>query len=218
MLEYMSRHEGPFDHLPGAWPVTVEHGNLVLRPFRARDRAEWEAVRRRNADWLTPWDATTPDPSSAPHSFRAMVRTLNRDAERGGGYPWLLCLRDDDAPVGSSPRIIGQLVVSHVARGAAQSASIGYWIDRDVAGRGLMPQAVAMAVDFLFTRAGLHRIEINIVPRNAPSHRVVDKLGFRHEGVRRNYLHINGAWEDHDAYALTREEVPAQGLLSHLGL
>lgn len=216
MLEYMSRDAGPFDHLSGAWPVTLEHGELVLRPFRARDRDEWDAVRQRNAAWLTPWDATTPDPSRAPRSFREMVRTLNRDAAAGGGYPWLLCLRDDDAPVGARPRIIGQLVVSHVMRGAAQSASIGYWIDRDVAGRGLMPCAVAMVVDYLFSRAGLHRVEINIVPRNGPSHRVVDKLGFRHEGVRRNYLHINGAWEDHDAYALTLEDVPPVGLLAQL--
>lgn len=198
------------------WPVTLEHQNLVLRPFRVSDRLEWEAVRAHNADWLTPWDATTPRRGEAPRSFRQMVGNLNREARRGHGFPWLVCWRGPDAAVDAPARIVGQLVVSSVTRGAAQNASIGYWIDQRVAGRSLMPSAVAMATDFLFTRAGLHRVEINVVPDNQPSHRVVEKLGFRFEGVRQRYLHINGAWADHDAFALTAEEIPDGGLLSRV--
>lgn len=105
-------------------------------------------------------------------------------------------------------RLIGQVTVSQIAYGSLSSAVIGYWISREVAGRGLMPLAVAMAADDCFHTLGLHRIEINIRPENAASLRVVTKLGLRDEGLRRSYLHIQGSWADHRTFALTREEVP----------
>jgi ribosomal-protein-alanine N-acetyltransferase len=75
-----------------------------------------------------------------------------------------------------------------------------------------MPTAVALASDHCFD-IGLHRVEINIRPENMASRRVVEKLGFRPEGMRPALLHIDGAWRDHLAFALTAEEVPG-GLLS----
>ncbi|MGH3660059.1 MAG: GNAT family N-acetyltransferase, partial [Micromonosporaceae bacterium] len=97
--------------------------------------------------------------------------------------------------------------------GSARWAQIGYWIDQAYAGRGIMPTAVALACDHCFFVVGLHRIEINIRPENAASLRVVEKLGFRREGVRPRYLHIDGDWRDHAAYALHAEEVP-EGVLT----
>ena len=82
-----------------------------------------------------------------------------------------------------------------------------------MAGRGVMPTAVAMAFDHLVGTVGLHRVEVNIRPENAASRRVVEKLGFREEGLRPRYLHIDGDWRDHVVYALTAEEVPG-GLLA----
>ncbi|SCD87046.1 ribosomal-protein-alanine N-acetyltransferase [Streptomyces sp. SolWspMP-sol7th] len=93
------------------------------------------------------------------------------------------------------------------------SAHVGYWVDQDIAGRGVMPTAVALAVDHCFFRMGLHRIEVCIRPENGPSRRVVEKLGFREEGLRPRYLHIDGGWRDHLVFALTAEEVP-HGLLT----
>jgi ribosomal-protein-alanine N-acetyltransferase len=92
---------------------------------------------------------------------------------------------------------------------------VGYWIDSAVAGRGIMPIAVAMVCDHGWLTMGLHRIEVNVRPENAPSLRVVDKLGFRYEGLRPRYLHIDGAWRDHVTYALNAEEVPG-GLRARL--
>lgn len=192
-----------------SWPVTLEHGDLVLRPFRRWDQEEWMALRSRNRDWLQPWDATNPVPETGLKSFNEMVRVLNRSGRDGTGLPWLLCLR---TTAGGHPVIAGQLSVSSIVRGSAQSASIGYWIDQAWAGRGIVPTAVALAVDHCFTSLGLHRIEINIRPENVSSRRVVEKLGFRHEGLRRDFLHIAGHWRDHDSYALTAPEVP-EGLL-----
>jgi ribosomal-protein-alanine N-acetyltransferase len=93
------------------------------------------------------------------------------------------------------------------------SAHLGYWVDRRFAGRGVMPTAVALVTDHCFHRVGLHRIEVNIRPENTASRRVVEKLGFREEGLRRAFLHIAGEWRDHVSYALVREEV-AGGLLA----
>ena len=90
--------------------------------------------------------------------------------------------------------------------------SAGYWVARDVAGRGVIPTALALAVDHCFFTVGLHRIEVNIRPENTASLRVVQKLGFRQEGVRERFLHIDGDWRDHLSFALTVDEVP-DGLL-----
>jgi ribosomal-protein-alanine N-acetyltransferase len=177
---------------------------VVLRPLRYRDAAAWHDVRTRNAAWLRPWDATSPDPSVPLLSFRQMVRRANAQGRAGEALPWVLTFEG---------RLVGQVNVGGIVRGSAQYAHIGYWIDAAVAGRGLVPTGVAMAVDYCLFVAGLHRIEINIRPENAASLRVVEKLGFRPEGLRPRYLHIDGDWRDHLSFALTREEIP-DGLLA----
>ena len=101
-----------------------------------------------------------------------------------------------------------QLNIWGVARGSLGSATIGYWVSERFAGRGITPTAVAMATDAAFDQFGLHRMEICIRPENRASLRVVEKLGFRYEGLRRRYIHIDGDWRDHFAFALVAEEVP----------
>jgi ribosomal-protein-alanine N-acetyltransferase len=124
-----------------------------------------------------------------------------------------------NAPRGVAPgaieydgRFAGQLTVSSIVRGSLDSASVGYWLDQAVAGRGVAPTAVAMAVDHCFGPVGLHRIEVNVRPENTASRRVAEKLGFREEGLRLRYLHIDRDWRDHICFALTVEDVPG-GLL-----
>jgi ribosomal-protein-alanine N-acetyltransferase len=106
----------------------------------------------------------------------------------------------------------GQLTVGSLIWGSARSGQVGYWIDETFAGKGIIPTALAMAVDHCFFTVGLHRIEASIRPENTASRRVVEKLGFREEGIRVRQLHINGAWRDHVCYAITAEEVP-RGML-----
>jgi ribosomal-protein-alanine N-acetyltransferase len=105
-------------------------------------------------------------------------------------------------------RFVGQVTVSAIVRASLQSASVGYWLDQAVAGRGVTPTAVALVVDHCFGPVGLHRIELNVRPENVRSRRVAEKLGFREEGMRLRYLHIDRAWRDHVCYALTIEDVP----------
>ncbi|WP_077489950.1 GNAT family N-acetyltransferase [Sinomonas mesophila] len=194
----------------GFWPVTLHAGDLTLRPLRHRDRSEWMAVRARNRDWLSPWEASNPHPDATLPTFWQMVSSLKHQAREGTALPWVITLAD---PRRRKAPIVGQLTVSSIMWGSALMATLGYWVDRERAGQGIAPTAVALATDYCFRELGLHRMEINIRPENAPSLRVVEKLGFRHEGLRPRYLHINGAWADHESFALTAEEVPEEGLL-----
>ncbi|WP_115790410.1 GNAT family N-acetyltransferase [Arthrobacter silvisoli] len=192
------------------WPVTLESGDLLLRPIRYRDKQEWTEVRSRNSEWLAPWEASNPAPGGALPNYRQMVASLNAQARQATALPFVIAER---IPGYREPRIVGQLTVSSITWGSAMMATLGYWVDQDRAGRGIAPTAVAMATDHCFRQLGLHRMEINIRPENRPSLRVVEKLGFRDEGYRQRYLHINGSWADHRSFALTSEEVP-EGLLS----
>ncbi|MGH8891878.1 MAG: GNAT family N-acetyltransferase [Actinomycetes bacterium] len=184
--------------------MTLREGRVALRPISRRDREAWTRVRAQNRDWLTPWEATPPRDVGPPISFPAMVRGLRAQARRGQLLPFVVTYDGE---------LVGQLTVGGITHGSLCSAHVGYWIDARVAGRGVMPTAVALAVDHCFLVLRLHRVEVNIRPENTASLRVVEKLGFREEGLRRSFLHIAGAWRDHRSFALTADEVP-HGLLA----
>jgi ribosomal-protein-alanine N-acetyltransferase len=192
------------------WPVSLQDGRVGLRPLRVRDAATWSEVRIRNETWLSPREGR---PESQPpatwaerHSpvvFTAMLRNIRKESRAGRTLP--LAVTYDG-------RLAGQVTASNVVRGAFDSASVGYWVDGALAGRGVLPTALAMVVDHCFNEVGLHRIEANIRPENAASRRVVEKLGFREEAMHLRYLFIDGAWRDHLSFAVTREDVP-EGML-----
>ncbi len=186
--------------------VDLTDGVVRLRPLRRRDAAAWERLRRENHHWLNQWEATSPEPAPRRPTFGQYVREQARAAREGSGYSF-------GVEVGGE--LVGHLTISSVMLGSLRGAAIGYWIGQRWAGHGYIPRAVAIACDFCFGELGLHRVEINIRPENAPSLRVVEKLGFRDEGLRKRYLHINGVWCDHRTFALTAEEI-GDGLLARL--
>ena len=193
--------------MTASWPVVLAAGDVRLRPLRRNDEAAWFRLRTTNREWLARWEATSPiGVRSATPSFTGFLRILRRQARRGTDLPFGIEYRGE---------LVGQLTVSGLSRGSLWSGSIGYWVSEHVAGRGIVPTAVALAVDHCMHSRGLHRIEINIRPENEASLRVVEKLGFRDEGVRLRFLHIDDDWRDHRTFALTREDVP-EGLLTRL--
>lgn len=135
---------------------------------------------------------------------RMGIRGLLSQARKGTGLPFVMEAEGE---------LVGQLNVSQITYGSLSSASLGYWIVQSHAGRGITPVAVALATDYLFFERGLHRMEICIRPENQASLRIVEKLGFRFEGFRRRYIHIDGRWRDHLCFALTADEVPG-GILA----
>ncbi|MBF4563152.1 GNAT family N-acetyltransferase [Microbacterium sp. VKM Ac-2870] len=182
--------------------VPREHGPVSIRLIKQRDARVLQSELMSNRAWLRPWEATSPD---GPVSFdmRLGIRRLLQQYRDGGGVPFVM---EYDGEVA------GQLNVWGIARGSLSSATIGYWVSERFAGRGVTPTAVALATDVAFGELGLHRMEICIRPENSASLRVVEKLGFRYEGLRRRFIHIAGDWRDHFAFALVREDVP-EGVL-----
>jgi ribosomal-protein-alanine N-acetyltransferase len=168
-----------------------------------RDSKPLEKLILGNRSWLRPWEATNP---GAPNSFdvRSQLRGLIRQLDDESGMPFVIEVQGV---------VQGQLNVANIMYGSVSSAVIGYWVSPEVAGRGVAPTSVALVTDYLMNQVGLHRVEIDVRPENTASLRVIEKLGFRYEGIKQRYIHINGDWRDHYIFALTSEEVP-EGILN----
>lgn len=162
-----------------------------------RDIRPLKKLLIRDRDWLRPWEATTPG-IRYPLNVRHLVKSLISQSKKEIGLAWVVLVDDE---------VAGQLNVANILLGSVGSATIGYWIAKDFAGRNAIPIACALAIDYLFERVSLHRIEIDIRPENTASLRVVEKLGLRQEGLKERFIHIDGAWRDHLIFAITREEL-----------
>lgn len=186
-----------------AFTFALTHEDITLRLLRMRDWKKIEAIQLEHRDWFRQWEATNPD-GPANFDYRSSVRNSLRQLNDESAIPLVIEHQGE---------LVGQLNVSNILHGSASTAFIGYWISPIVAGKGITPIAVALAIDYMFQFVHLHRIEIDIRPENAASLRVAEKLGLRFEGTKKSFIHINNAWRDHSVFAITSEEVP-NGLLN----
>jgi [ribosomal protein S5]-alanine N-acetyltransferase len=174
---------------------------VLLRPLVVSDFAQWSEVRVRNESWLLRWEPQRitgqPDPTRDREAFALRCGARERERQLGNGYGFGIFV--DGA-------LAGEINLNSVQRGPFQNAYVGYWIDEARAGHGYMPESVVVVTKFAFDDLRLHRLQIAIIPRNANSRRVVEKLRYREEGVALRYLEIAGTWEDHVRYAITTEE------------
>jgi ribosomal-protein-alanine N-acetyltransferase len=194
---------------PG-WPAELTAGAVQLRPPRVRDGAAWSEIRLRNEQWLSRWEPSSPVAWAERHrpgAWGPLCSALRKAGRNGTMLPFVITY---------AGTLAGQVNVSNVVHGVLRSASVGYWVDSRLAGRGIVPTAVALVIDHCFSQVGLHRIEINIRPENTASLRVVEKLGLRREGYYERYLDIDNGWRDHVAFAVTIEEVRRQSMISRL--
>jgi ribosomal-protein-alanine N-acetyltransferase len=183
---------------------------VALRPVRLRDAGAWSEIRTRDEHHLAPWEPTLPGGWARRHAaaeWPGRWLQLRGAGRRGVALPFAVTL---------DGRFVGHVMIGNVVREPLLSAYVGYWVDSTVAGGGVITAAVALVVDHCFTRVGLHRMEATVRPENGPSLRVLEKLGFREEGLFRRYLDVDGAWRDHRCYALTTEEVRPSGLAGRL--
>ena len=189
--------------------VAIHRGNLAsvrdgalkfdlveLRQLKKSDARKLQALLIKDRAWLSPWEATTPG-IRYPVDARDLVRNLLYQQRKGTGLAFIIEV--DGA-------LAGQINVANILYGSVSSATVGYWIGKDFAGRGATPIAVALTVDYLFDELGLHRVEIDIRPENEASLRVVEKLKLREEGLKERFIHIDGQWRDHRVFAITSEE------------
>jgi ribosomal-protein-alanine N-acetyltransferase len=183
-----------------AGPLRVRAGVVTLRPVRRRDAREWSALRLHERHYLEPWEPTVDGQwrdNNAARAWPGIHAQLRRHARAGASLP---------AAIELDGRFCGQLTVGGVVRGALHSGWIGYWVGRGFTGGGVATAALALGLDHALGPGALHRVEATVRPENTASRVVLDRSGFREEGLLRRYLHVDGAWRDHLLLARTREE------------
>ena len=191
---------GLSSRLGETFPVLRIEGNKVwARPPSAKDWAEWVHLREASRDFLTPWEPRWTHNSLSHNAFRNRLRRYQRDWHSDQGYALFLFRRDDDA-------LCGGITLTNVRRGIVQSGSFGYWVGQNFAQQGLMTDGLAHIVAFSFDRLGLHRLEAACLPHNNASRRLLQRVGFTHEGRARNYLCIDGKWQDHLLFAMLKQD------------
>jgi ribosomal-protein-alanine N-acetyltransferase len=175
---------------------------LVLQPPRTGDVTRMRLALRQNAAHLRPW-SVAPAPGEDPASLTSVSRAVLRHRREWKlGQTYVLLMFDRHNP----NAIIGRVALGGVLRGAFQNAYLGYWVDESRQNQGLMTEAVRATTAFAFESAGLHRVQAAVMPRNGASQRVLEKVGYRREGVALRYLCIAGRWEDHILFAMTSDE------------
>jgi len=176
--------------------ASLSYDAVAIRPLRRRDARWLQRTLLRDRKWLAPWEATLPG-VTLPVDARGLISALLSQQRKGTGLAFVITYEG---------RPVGQLNVANILRGSVSSATIGYWIASEAAGKSITPIAVALCIDYLFDNEHLHRVEIDIRPENQASLRVVQKLDLRQEGLKERFIHIDGAWRDHLVFAITREE------------
>jgi ribosomal-protein-alanine N-acetyltransferase len=172
---------------------------VVLRAPQMADYPEWAALREASRDFLKPWEPTWPVDDLTRASFRRRIKRYFEDQRSDLAYPFFIFRKNDNV-------LLGGLTIANVRRGCAQAGSLGYWMGVAHAGRGHMTAAVRAVLPFAFLTLRLHRVEAACIPSNTASVRLLEKTGFRREGFARQYLCIDGIWQDHLLFARLQDD------------
>jgi ribosomal-protein-alanine N-acetyltransferase len=171
---------------------------VFLRPPERGDYEEWASLRAASRNFLTPWEPSWPPDALSRATFRARLSRYGEDWRTDQGYNFFI-FRNDDT-------LAGGVGLSNLRRGVAETASLGYWIGERFARQRHMTAALPLVLDFAFDRLRLHRVEAACLPTNVPSRALLKHTGFTEEGYARNYLLIDGKWQDHVLFAILRED------------
>jgi ribosomal-protein-alanine N-acetyltransferase len=174
--------------------ASIAGEDVTLRTPQMTDYNEWAALRETSRAFLTPWEPTWPADDLTRGSFRRRIRRYAEDLRTDQGYAFLIVRNADGV-------LVGGLTLANIRRGVAQAASLGYWMGLPYVRSGYMTAGVRAVIPFAFTTLRLHRLEAACIPTNAGSIRLLEKTGFVREGYAREYLCINGIWQDHLLYA-----------------
>jgi ribosomal-protein-alanine N-acetyltransferase len=180
-------------------PAIMGDGVMLRAPQNA-DYSEWAALREASRDFLTPWEPTWPADDLTRAAFRRRIRRYSEDQRGDLAYPFFIFRRSDHV-------LVGGLTLANIRRGCAQAGSLGYWMGAAYARQGHMSAAVSALIPFAFATLRLHRIEAACIPANTASIKLLEKTGFRREGFARQYLCIDGVWQDHLLYARLKDDL-----------
>lgn len=179
--------------------VRIETERLTLRPPTHSDFRAWTSLRSDSVDFLTPWEPSWADDHLSRKSFTNRVYWAQRSVANGSAVPLFLIRRQDEA-------LLGAITLDNIRRGPAQAGTLGYWVGAPHARKGFMCEAIQAVVHYGFSQLDLSRVEAACLPENAASRGVLEKCGFKYEGVAQSYLQINGRWRNHVLYANLRND------------
>ena len=183
--------------LPFRRRLQLETERLTLRLPAHGDWRAWAGLREESAAFLQPWEPLWAHDHLTRKSFTNRVYWSQRSEAQGTAIPLFLIRREDQA-------LLGAITLDNLRRGPAQCATIGYWIGERFSRRGYMREAIVATVHHAFTALDVSRIEAACLPENEASRGVLEKAGFKYEGVAQSYLQINGRWRNHVLYAALR--------------
>jgi len=181
-------------------PIELFESDLVLRTPTVSDFEQWRALRDKSRKYLTPFEPTWSDAELSQSSFRERVRRAEREAATETSFAFFI----HDLS-GKTEEMVGGINLSDIRRRVAQSVNIGYWMGEQKANKGTMTKALGITLPFIFDRLSLHRASAACLVENQRSVRVLEKNGFVHEGRAEGYLKIDGKWQDHLLFGLTKE-------------
>ncbi|TKT81156.1 GNAT family protein [Aquamicrobium sp. LC103] len=177
----------------------IKGRRALLRLPEFSDYHEWATLRGESRAFLEPWEPRWSPDELERSAWRHRVHRYREEYARGTAIAFLIFELEKN-------RLIGGITIGNIRHGVSQSAQIGYWMGERYAGQGYMQDAIAALLDYAFNTLRLHRVEAACIPDNARSIRVLEKAGFRREGLLRSYLRINGIWQNHFLYALIADE------------
>lgn len=176
----------------------LESERMVLRLPAHSDFTAWTGLRIESREFLTPWEPVWSSDHLTRRGFTNRVYWAARASRAGSSLPLFLIRRDGV--------LLGAITLDNIRRGPAQSGTIGYWIGQPFARQGYMREAIGVLVHHAFTTMDLSRIEAACLPENAASRGVLERSGFKYEGVAQSYLQINGRWRNHVLYSNLRSD------------
>jgi len=179
--------------------VRIETDRMTLRAPQHSDYRAWAALRDASREFLSPWEPTWAPDHLTRKSFTNRVYWANRSITNGSALPLFLIRRSDQA-------LLGALTLDNIRRGPSQAGTMGYWIGKSHAREGYMREALETLVHYAFNELDLSRIEAGCLPENVASRGVLEKVGFKYEGVAQSYLQINGRWRNHVLFANLRSD------------
>jgi len=177
--------------------IKIETERLTLRQPVLSDFRDWSSLRRQSEEFLTPWEPVWSGDHLSRKGFANRVYWAQRSISNGAAVPLFLIRREDQ-------KLLGAITLDTIRRGPAQAGSLGYWIGLPFVRQGYMFEAIKGMVHFAFERLDLSRVEAACLPENAASRSLLEKCGFKYEGVAQSYLQIDGRWRTHVLYAALR--------------
>lgn len=179
--------------------IRIETERMSLRLPQQGDWKMWSDLRSESAAFLTPWEPVWAHDHLSRKAFTNRVYWALRAEAQGTALPLLLIRRQDQ-------QLLGAITLDNIRRGPSQSGTLGYWMGAPFARQGFMREAILAVVHHAFSAMDLSRIEAACLPENAASRGVLEKCGFKYEGVAQSYLQINGRWRNHVLYASLRPD------------